>query len=172
VARTWAVGLALFAHGISTFGGVATLGDASPFVQLLVRTATPTFVFMFGIMLELVYERRALFDGMRPVTRRLLLRSAQCYLGYQLTVIAAVIGGYLTAGAGAEALVFLQNSRFGNILRFYSFAMLAAIPIIWLRLRYGPVIGVVALLVSRPIVSRCYRSACSRPIRLRPPQGA
>jgi len=132
------VGLALFAHGVTTFGGVATLGDASPFVQLLVRTATPTFVFMFGIMLELVYARRARSDGLRPVSRRLLLRSAQCYLGYQLTVIAAVIGGYLTAGDAAEALVFLQKSRFGNILRFYSLAMLAAIPILWVRLRSGP----------------------------------
>jgi hypothetical protein len=147
VARTWAVGLALFAHGMSTFGGVAALGDASPFVQLLVRTATPTFVFMFGIMLELVYARRARDDGMRPVARRLLLRSAQCYLGYQLTVVAAVVGGYLTAGDGAEALVFLQKSRFGNILRFYSFAMLAAIPIIWLRLRSGPAIYAVLLVL-------------------------
>ena len=102
---------------------------------------------MFGIMLELVYARRARSDGMPPVTRRLLLRSAQCYLGYQLTVVAAVIGGYLTAGAGAEALLFLQNSRFGNILRFYSFAMLAAIPIIWLRLRTGPAIYAMLLVL-------------------------
>ena len=34
------------------------------------------------------------------------------------------------------------------------------------------VIGVLAILVSRPIVGRCYRSACSRPIHLRPQQGA
>jgi hypothetical protein len=76
VARSWAVGLALFAHGVSTFGGMASLGSTSPFVQLLVRTATPTFVFMFGIMLELVYARRARDRGMGVVSRRLLLRSA------------------------------------------------------------------------------------------------
>ncbi len=137
VARTWAVGLALFAHGVTTFGGMATLGTGSPFVQLLVRTATPTFVFMFGIMLELVYARRARDGGMRGVSRRLLLRSAQCYVGYQLTVVAAVVGGWLTAAEGADALLFLGKSRFGNILRFYSVAMLLAIPILHMRLKYG-----------------------------------
>jgi hypothetical protein len=137
VARTWAIGLALFAHGITTFGGMAALGASSPFVQLLVRTATPTFVFMFGIMLELVYARRAQVDGMQAVSRRLCLRSAQCYLGYQLTVAAAVLGGWLTAAGGADALLFLGKSRFGNILRFYSIAMLLAIPILHLRLKAG-----------------------------------
>jgi hypothetical protein len=137
VARSWAVGLALFAHGVTTFGGLASLGSTSPFVQLLVRTATPTFVFMFGIMLELVYARRARDRGMREVSRRLLLRSAQCYVGYQLTVAAAVLGGWLTSAEGAEALLFLGKSRFGNILRFYSVAMLLAIPILHLRLRHG-----------------------------------
>ncbi|MCL7965425.1 MAG: OpgC domain-containing protein [marine benthic group bacterium] len=117
---------------------MAALGTSSPFVQLLVRTATPTFIFMFGMMLELVYARRARDGGMANVSRRLLLRSAQCYVGYQLTVVAAVLGGWLTAAEGADALLFLGKSRFGNILRFYSVAMLLAIPILHVRLRVGP----------------------------------
>ena len=133
IARTRAVGLALFAHGVTTFGGVATLGTGLPFVRLLVRTATPTFVFMFGIMLGLVYARRARHGGMSGVSRR--LRSALCYVGYQLAVVAAVVGGWLTAAEGADALLLLGKSRFGNILRFYCVATLLAIPILQRRLK-------------------------------------
>ena len=76
-------------------------------------------------------------NGVQSVVRRLVLRSAQCYAGYQLTVVASFLGGYLTAGEASRALLLLDTSHFGNILRFYSIALLLAIPLIRARLHWG-----------------------------------
>jgi len=137
VARAYAIVLALFAHSMVTFGGFSSLGDFDSLAKLFIRFATPMFVFMFGIMLELVYVKRARLNGVQSVVRRLVLRSAQCYAGYQLTVVASFLGGYLTAGEASRALLLLDTSHFGNILRFYSIALLLAIPLIRARLHWG-----------------------------------
>lgn len=148
VARAYAIVLALFAHSMATFGGFSSLGEFDALARLFIRFATPMFVFMFGIMLELVYVRRARTSGAQSVVRRLVLRSAQCYAGYQLTVVAGALGGHLSAGDAARALVFLERSHFGNILRFYSIALLLAIPLIRARLHTGIwLYGVLLLLV-------------------------
>ena len=146
VARSYAIILALFAHAMLAFGGFAALGEEALKIKLFTRTATPLFVFMFGMMLELVYARKARENGLSSVVRRLLLRSAQCYLGYQLTVVAGMIGDHTTLRAGANALLFMDSAVFGNILRLYSVAMLLAIPIIWLRCRAGPLSLVIMLI--------------------------
>jgi len=146
VARSYAIILALFSHAMLAFGGFAALGEDALKIKLFTRTATPLFVFMFGMMLELVYARKARENGLSSVVRRLLLRSAQCYLGYQLTVVAGMIGDHTTLRAGANALLFMDSAIFGNILRLYSVAMLLAIPIIWLRCRTGPLSLVIMLI--------------------------
>ena len=146
VARSYAIILALFSHAMLAFGGFAALGEDALKIKLFTRTATPLFVFMFGMMLELVYARKARENGLSSVVRRLLLRSAQCYLGYQLTVVAGMIGDHTTLRAGTNALLFMDSAIFGNILRLYSVAMLLAIPIIWLRCRTGPLALVIMLI--------------------------
>ncbi len=145
VARSLAIVLALFSHAMATFGGLSALGRHSGLASLAIRFATPMFVFMFGIMLELVYARRARLNGIPTVARKLVLRSAQCYLGYQVTVLAGMTGGHLAPDAAARALLFLDNARFGNILRFYSIALLLAVPLIAIRLRVGPRVYVALL---------------------------
>ena len=120
-----------------TFGGFAALGADNWKIKLLTRTATPLFVFMFGMMLELVYVRQAGSHGMAGVRERLFRRSAQCLAGYLLTVLAGVVGGNLDLSEGVKAAFFLQNAQFGNILRFYSIALLLVIPLVSARTRYG-----------------------------------
>ena len=137
VARSYAIVLALFSHAMLAFGGFAALGDDALKVKVFTRTATPLFVFMFGMMLELVYARKARENGLSSVIRRLVLRSAQCYLGYQLTVIAGVIGDHMSLREATRAMLFMDSAVFGNILRLYSVAMLLAIPMIWIRCRTG-----------------------------------
>lgn len=139
VARSYAIILALFAHAMIVFGGFSALGEDALKIKLFTRTATPLFVFMFGMMLELVYARKAMENGLSSVVRRLLVRSAQCYLGYQLTVVAGIIGGHMSPREGANALLFMDSAMFGNILRLYSVALLLAIPIIWIRCRAGTI---------------------------------
>jgi len=137
VARSYAIFLALFAHAMVVFGGFSALGEDALKIKIFTRTATPLFVFMFGMMLELVYARKAREHGLSSIVRKLLVRSAQCYLGYQLTVVAGMIGGHASLTEGAHALLFLDNVMFGNILRLYSVVLLLAIPIIWIRCRAG-----------------------------------
>lgn len=137
VARSYAIFLALFSHAMITFGGFSALGEDAFPVRLFTRTATPLFVFMFGMMLELVYTSKARQQGLSSIIRRLVLRSAQCYLGYQLTIVAGIFGHHLTTAEGARALVFMGDAHFSNILRLYTVAMLLAIPVIWLRCRLG-----------------------------------
>lgn len=139
VARSYAIMLALFSHAMFVFGGFTALGEDALKIKLFTRTATPLFVFMFGMMLELVYARKARENGLSSVIRRLILRSAQCYLGYELTVVAGMISDNISLGEGANALLFLDNAMFGNILRLYSVVLLLAIPIIWIRCRAGTI---------------------------------
>jgi hypothetical protein len=138
VARSYAIILALFAHAMIVFGGFTALGEDALKIKLFTRTATPLFVFMFGMMIELVYAKKARENGLFSINRKLLLRSAQCYLGYQLTVVAGMIGDHASLKEGAHALLFLDSVMFGNILRLYSVALLLAIPIVWIRCRTGP----------------------------------
>ena len=149
VARAYAIALALFSHAMSAFGGWEFLFvPIAAGLKLVTRTATPLFVFMFGLMLELVYARRAARDGFEPTMRRLLKRGGQCYVGYALTAIAGVIGGYLTITEAGLALAFLDNVHLGNILRLYSIALVLAPAILWLRLRFGVrviIAGIVAI---------------------------
>ena len=135
VARAYAIGLALFAHSISTLSGWSFEGAG--FVLAITRTATPLFIFIFGMMLEVVYVRRVQRGGIRPSSQRLLMRAGQCYVGYALTVCAGIMGGYLTAREGALALVFLESAHFSNILRLYAVALALAPALLLLRLRYG-----------------------------------
>lgn len=137
VARALAIALAMLAHGMITFGGWDQLGEGAPYVQLFTRTATPLFIFMFGMMLEIVYVRRMSRSGLQPVSRRLLVRSMQCYVGFIATAAAGWIGGNLSGAEFLSTFIFLEDAQFGNILRFYSVALLLAIPLLWARKRLG-----------------------------------
>ena len=135
VARSWAIALALFSHGMLTFGGWRVYGNLP--TRTFVRSATPLFVFMFGMMLELAYVRRARRDGPASVDSRLLRRSWQCYVGFAVAAVAAVVGGYYGMDGALRALTFLQNAPLGNILRLYAVALLIAPVLVRLRLRSG-----------------------------------
>ena len=152
VARAYAIALALFAHAMTAFGGWDFLFvPVAAGLKLVTATATPLFVFMFGLMLELHYARRAVRDGFEPTMKRLLKRGGQCYVGYALTAIAGVIGGYLTITEAGLALAFLDNARFGNILRLYSLALVVAPAVLWLRLQFGVrviALGIVAIWIG------------------------
>jgi hypothetical protein len=144
-ARGLAIALALLSHGLSTFAVWPHLGPlGNVVVRLATSSATPTFILLFGAMLELVYHRRALRDGETLIRRRLLRRSLNCYLAYLATIAASVVAGRLTLAHAAAAALFVHNTRFGNILKFYALALVLAIPLLALRRRHG-ITGVVAV---------------------------
>ena len=138
VARAIAIVLAMLSHFMIAFDGWQGVGNSEYILKPLTRTATPLFIILFGMMLELVYVRRAKRkNGFRSVARRLTIRSFQCYLGYAATAVAGYLGGILTAEDTFNTLIFTRNAYFGNILRFYFFALLAAVPLLLIRMRLG-----------------------------------
>lgn len=147
VARSFAIFLAIFSHAMIDFGGWNLLASDQLLIRVISRSATPLFIFMFGMMLELVYFKRYEQQGLQPITQRLVKRSFQCFVGYQLMVLAGLIGGSLTPLHATAAALFLADAHFGNILRFYSIALLLAIPLIVFRQRYNS-LGMIGLLAG------------------------
>ena len=148
LARSLAIVLVLVAHALQAFQGFALMGLENELrVRLIIRNALPLFVFMFGMMLELVYFRKWQANGGFEPSRRLLVRSFQCYVGYLVTALAGVMVGVTGPKDTLKAALFLGNAEFGNILRFYAIVLLLAIPLLYLRDRFGRGILVALLLV-------------------------
>ncbi len=137
-ARGLAVVLAVFIHSLATLGSWYQLTSIPrACVRLATSAATPTFIVLFGAMLELVYFRALLRDGSAAVHARLLRRSFNCYVAYLATVAAGVVGGRRTVSHAVAAALSLGDARYGNILKFYAIALLVAIPLLHFRRRRG-----------------------------------
>ncbi len=137
VARTYAVCLALLSHALIAVDFFDELGQGRLYIKQFTRLATPMFVFMFGFMIEFVYVRRAYDGNLASISSRIYIRSFQCYVAYALTSLCALIGGFKSLQGFVASLVFLSDSRFGNILRVYSVMLLLVPVIIKLRLTLG-----------------------------------
>jgi len=137
-ARGLAVALALYIHSLATFGAwyhLPRLGQA--LVRLVTSAATPTFIVLFGAMLEMVYYPGLVEGGRRRVRVRLLRRSWNCYVAYLAVVAASVVGGRRGMLHGVAAALSLGDAQYGNILKFYAFALVLAIPLLGFRQRRG-----------------------------------
>lgn len=163
VARSLAIVLALLAHAMSAYQGYALFGPTTKlWTKMLTRTATPMFVFMFGMMLELVYLRRWQTRGRKPTSGRLWTRSWECYAGYLVTVLAGFLAGNRGLLSTIKASVFLATPSFGFTLRFYFFALLLAIPLLAARVRLGRpfLVAVLGLIwATYPLVARAQVAA-------------
>ncbi len=137
-ARSYAICLALFDHSMNDFNIWENYSfNEYALLKLFTTSATPTFLFLFGMMLELIYFRRLKENGLEAIKPGLLKRSFQCYLGFFLTSIAGVIGGYLTLKRGFATLFFAANNHYGNILKIYAVLIILAIPLLFFRKRFG-----------------------------------
>jgi hypothetical protein len=138
VLRSLAIGLAIAAHAFNDFEVSSRLADHEYILsRLLTRTATPSFIFMFGMMLELAYVRKLERSGFAGTVPRLLWRSLQCYFGYVLTVAAGWAAGMYDGVHALQSAFFIFGVRHGNILQFYTVALVVAIPLLALRRRFG-----------------------------------
>lgn len=138
VARSFAIVLALVDHSLNDFG----IWHDYPFhtfamIKTITSAATPTFLFLFGMMLELVYLKSLNNKGLDYVAPKLLKRSLQCYFGYLLTIVAGFLGGILTFKRSIAAALFMSNTHYGNILKLYAVMLIIAIPLLIIRRKYG-----------------------------------
>jgi len=136
-ARGFAILLAVGSHAFYAFGYDVLFGNAMYQVMSLTRLATPSFILITGMMFELVYLRKAEKQGFKVMVKSLVSRAVQCYLAYGITVLIEWFNQQLSAGDAQLAVIFMGNSLFSGILQFYTLFLLLAIPIIWLRKRFG-----------------------------------
>lgn len=152
-ARAVAIALAMLAHACFHFGLWPQLPEAAlTTLRATTRAATPTFIILFGMMLEIVYLKMVRRGDRRACWTRLLTRAIQCYLLYLCVVAAGIAGGHLSASQGFKASLFLDRAYFANILKFYSLGLLAGIALLELRVRFG----LVAVAVVMAAIWACY----------------
>jgi hypothetical protein len=145
-ARALAIALAMTSHCFIHFGVWPLLTDeVTLLVRSMTRSATPTFIVLFGMMLEIVYLKTIRRGDRAGCWTRLLTRALQCYLLYLCVVAAGILGGQLTASEGAKAALFLSEAYFANILKFYSLGLVLGILLLELRVRFGLAAAVAAI---------------------------
>jgi hypothetical protein len=137
-ARSFAIMLALTDHGMNDFD-IWHKYSTKVFtcMKILTTSATPTFILLFGMMLEIIYLGKLRRSGLRKTASGLVNRSFQCYIGYLLTTVAGVIGGFKYFKGAVAEVIFFGNNHFGNILKIYTLLLLVAIPLVWFRNKYG-----------------------------------
>lgn len=135
--------MALLSHGMGTFHLLSQLDTTQKiFFEFLSHFATPTFILLFGMMLELVYHPKLAKEGTNAVVRRLLQRSLLCYLGYLVIAMAWIIKKNLPLSQLLETCLFLEKNSLNAIFKFWTVALLLAIPLLFLRKRKGLIVTV------------------------------
>ncbi len=159
LARAIAILLVTWKHSMASFGARAHLeGWVGIGLEVLMQLATPTFLILFGAMLELVYRPRFERGQTADTIRRLHKRALQCYGYYGLAILVffSLMGTY---SAQSLPLVFTGfiSVPYSHLLAFYAVALVFAPLLIMLRVRYGlwPLIGAALLVhIAHPILSQ------------------
>lgn len=138
VARAYALALVTFGHAMGEFGLWDELSDGTVEVaRLLTRTGTPLFILMFGMMIELVHVRRAERDGVDALRPRLRRRALECWAGYLLVSVVALVPDRVDLLDVAKSTVLLAGAGYGTILAVYALALAATPALLRVRLRFG-----------------------------------
>lgn len=133
--RSAAILMAIIVHSINAY-------DAGIYMhyvptEILFRTATPTFIIVFGVFLELVYANAMKKYGVSYATKKLLSRAIQCYVLYVIScIILAFAEGYSAAYTLRMALL-MGATPYTDILKFYSFMLLLAPYLLLVKSRKG-----------------------------------
>lgn len=137
--RGLAVILAMLSHALLQFT------DHFDTLKPLTRTATPAFVILFGIMLEIAYlQRLRAGESATVVKRRLGSRMVVCYLYFAAITVAALATGKLFPMESLKALVFLEKGFLGVLLKIYTVLFLLVLFLLPLLRRYGANVMVAA----------------------------
>lgn len=143
-ARGTALLLAMLTHALVHFGGWEPF---LPGLRLVTRMATPTFLVLFGAMIELVYMRKIRDGAGGAVTERLLGRALLCYGAFIAITVAAFATGKLGLTRAALSVGYFGAGRFGAILQIYAvlFALMPLLLVAYRRYGDWALLGAVAL---------------------------
>ena len=139
-ARSLAIVLAMSSHVFADVGLYAHMSEPLTRVAgFAFQIATPTFILLFGTMLEVVYRPRwTTRQARHGVAMRLLSRAFQCWVLYALTILTLTLtdDGYSVPYSTATIL-FMGNSPYTEILKFYAIVLAVAPILLWIRARTG-----------------------------------
>lgn len=154
VARSIAILLAMGSHVWT----VSRIGDfyEGRWVEVLrigMAAATPTFIILFGTMLEIVYLPRFTPGRRSTTSAKLLSRAVQCWLLYALSVLVLfLVHDSYSAMFSVATILMLGVTPFTDILKFYSIVLILAPILLWARCR----LGLIALVVAAVAVHLAY----------------
>ena len=157
IARSIAILLAMASH----VWVVSRMGDfaGGPWVDVLkicMAAATPTFIVLFGTMLEIVYLPRFIAGNRKTIAVRLVSRAIQCWLLYALSIgVLFLIRDDYSAAFSIATVLMLGVTPFTDILKFYAVVLVLAPLLLWARYRLGLVAlaaGAIAVHLAYPLL--------------------
>ncbi|WP_277022332.1 OpgC domain-containing protein [Paracoccus hibiscisoli] len=139
-ARSIAIAMAMTSHvWVETGMGRYVPQGLSEVLRFSFQIATPTFVLLFGTMLEIVYRPRWADPASRHgVAVRLVSRALQCWVLYAISIFTLFLvdDGY-SLFFSIGTVLFMSNSPYTEILKFYAVVLALAPILLWLRNRWG-----------------------------------
>lgn len=139
-ARSIAIAMAMTSHiWVETDMNGYLSQNVSQVLHFLFQIATPTFVMLFGTMLEIVYcPRWADPASRRGVAVRLVSRALQCWVLYVISIFALfLVDDDYSLLFSISTMLFMGNSPYTEILKFYAVVLALAPILLWLRNRWG-----------------------------------
>lgn len=159
ICRSAAILTVMLSHSIieaDVYDHYAPDNIAIVLLRLAIQVAPPIFIILFGSMLEIAYKPRVESGHGRDVTARLLTRALQCYLLYLVSLLAMLAVGLNTVGYTIRCALMMGITPYTDILKFYTLALAFAPALLFLRIRFGlPVLVVASLAVhfAYPVIS-------------------
>ncbi|WP_220475163.1 hypothetical protein [Paracoccus sp. JM45] len=153
ITRSVAIFLAMSSHVYAEVGlGNYVPADIAIPYRFISQIAPLIFIILFGTMLEIVYYPRWTKEKQEEVASRLFLRAIQCWVLYAISIFVLFIvdDGYSFAFS-ISCLIFMGNSPYTEILKFYSVALALAPVVLWARGRFG--------LIPLVVISVLFQSA-------------
>jgi hypothetical protein len=157
VARSCAIFLAMGSHvWVVSNAGDFFHGGYVDALKLLMALATPTFIVLFGTMLEVVYLPRFDVTKRSVLVGRLWSRAIQCWLLYSLSIVVLfLVQSEYSFFFSLSTIIMLGVTPFTDILKFYAIALAVAPLLLWARNRFGltPLLAIaVAVHLLHPVL--------------------
>jgi hypothetical protein len=156
LARSVAIIFVIIGHAL-TATNMGEGGVAIKSLRFFLGISPPVFFCLFGCMLQLVYARQYAAGRQVEIIQRLLTRSLQCWLLYVITCAGMCIAAGLPLTYFIRCALFLGDTPFTDILKFYSMLLLAAPLLVHVSVTRGlaPLAAfVIAVHLLFPVISK------------------
>lgn len=136
LARSVAVFCVILGHALMG-ANVQEGGPAVAALRFFLGVSPPVFFCLFGCMLQLVYVRRYQAGHDIETVQRLLTRAIQCWVLYVFTCAALCIASGLPLTYFIRCALFLGDTPFTDILKFYAALLLLSPLLVVTSVRAG-----------------------------------